>query len=107
MSRNPETERAQALLDQGELADAIGAFLGALERDAEHIESYFGLMRAYETAYDVLPDPELLHQVVEVLRGARDRELSEEQARQADAIEQRIDAKLEAAGHPPRAPGRS
>ncbi len=107
MSRYPEYERARGLLEQGELADAIGAFLGALEQDPEDIESYFGLMSAYETAHEVLPDPELLHQVTEVLRGARDRELTPEQAARADEVERRIGVKLEAAGHPPRAPGRS
>ena len=107
MSENLDFLRARILLREGELADAIGAFLGALERDPEHIESYFGLMKAYETAHEVFPDPELLHQVKNVLRGARDRDLSADQSRQADEIEDRIDAKLAEAGHPPRAPGRT
>jgi hypothetical protein len=97
--------RARALLEEGEMADAIRAFLDVLEEDPEDIDAYFGLMEAYEFTYEVLPDPELLHQVGNVLLGARDRELTDEQSRRADEIELRIAAKLEAAGHPPPAPG--
>lgn len=99
--------RARALLRDGELAAAIGAFLEALEADPDHLESYFGLMQAYETTYEVLPDPELLHQVRNVLRGLRDRGPGEADAARAAAIEARIEARLAAAGAPPPAPGRT
>ena len=95
------------LLREGELADAIGAFLGALESDPEHIPSYFGLMRAYELTYEVLPDSELLHQVKNVLRGLRDHDLTAVEAREADVIEREVDRKLGLAGDPPPAPGRT
>ena len=95
------------LLREGELADAIGAFLGALESERAHIPSYFGLMRAYELTYEVLPDAELLHQVKNVLRGLRDLDLSSEESEEADAIERQIARKLEEAGAPPPAPGRT
>ncbi|MGD8375599.1 MAG: hypothetical protein PVF68_05610 [Acidobacteriota bacterium] len=99
MSRST-SERAFDLLQRGELAEAIAAFLGALEEDPERVESYFGLMRAYELAYEVFPDPELLHQVENVLRGLRDLDLGPEEHRRADGIASRIAAKLADAGHP-------
>jgi len=107
MSGNEAYRRAENLLRDGELADAIGAYLDALNQDPEHLDSYFGLMRAYETTYEVLPDPELLHQVTNVLRGLRDRELTAEQAARADEAERRVAARLEEAGHPSPAPGRT
>lgn len=107
MSRHLQHDRAMGLLRRGELADAIGGFLLALDADPDHVPSYFGLIQAYELAYEVLPDPELLHQVKNVLRGARDRDLGEEELRQAGEIERRVDAKLVEAGEPPPAPGRT
>lgn len=100
MSRST-SERAFGLLSRGELAEAIGTFLGALEEDPDGVDAYFGLMRAYELAYEVFPDPELLHQVENVLRGVRDLELDPEEHRRADGIASRIAAKLADAGHPP------
>jgi len=100
-------EHALDLLRRGELAEAIAAFLGALEEEPEDVASYFGLMRAYELAYEVFPDPELLHQVENVLRGLRDRDLDPADIARADAIEARVAGKLAAAGHPPPAPGRT
>jgi len=104
VSENDAFRMSESLLRDGELADAIGAYLDALNQDPEHLDSYFGLMRAYETTYEVLPDPELLHQVTNVLRGLRDRELTAEQAARADEAERRVAARLEEAGHPPRRP---
>jgi hypothetical protein len=102
-----EYRRARDLLEGGELADAIRGFLNALDDDPRHIDAYFGLMEAYELTYEVYPDPELLHQVGNVLLGVRDQDLTDEQHRRADEIELRIGTKLEAAGHPPPAPGRT
>jgi hypothetical protein len=99
--------RARSLLRDGELALAIGAFLEALEADPDHVESYFGLMEAYETTYEVLPDPELLHQVRNVLRGLRDRDPGVGERERAAAIEARVERKLAEAGAPPPAPGRT
>ena len=100
-------QRAQELLAAGQLADAIATFLAALDEDPEHVESYFGLMQSYELTYEVLPDPELLHQVGNVLRGLRDRDLGEEDLRRAAAVEARVEGRLAEAGHPPPAPGRT
>jgi hypothetical protein len=107
MDLHGQHERAMALLRQGELADAIGAFLRTLEAHPEYIPAYFGLMRAYELTFEVLPDPELLHQVKNVLRGLRDQDLGEAETREADVIERAVDAKLARAGSPPPAPGRT
>jgi hypothetical protein len=107
MGGHPGYERARRLLGEGELADAIGAFLRAVEEQPEHAESYFGLMRAYELAYEVFPDPELLHQVQNVLRGLRDLDLDPAQQSRAAEVERRVEARLAAAGHPPPAPRRT
>ncbi len=107
MTPPPGYQRATELLAQGELADAIGAFLGALEEEPEHLDSYFGLMKTYELSFEVLPDPELLHQVGNVLMGLRDRELDEATIRRANEVEARVLARLEEIGHPPPAPGRT
>ena len=104
---SPSHERGRGLLEEGELADAIRAFLDALDADPAFQPAYFSLMEAYELAYEVLPDPELLHQVKNVLLGVRDQELDAEAARRAAEIEKRVDAKLESTGHPPPAPGRT
>ena len=87
-------ERGRRLLQEGELADAIWAFKDALEEDPEEPAGYFALMEAYELAYSVFPDPQLLEQVKNVLLGVRDQDLSEKQSRQADLIERRIQAQL-------------
>jgi len=99
--------RARALLRDGELALAIEAFLDALDRHPEDLEAYFGLAEAYETTYEVLPDPELLHQVRNVLAALADQDLDADLAARAETIAARIVEKLAAAGNPPPAPGRS
>ena len=107
MGENAEHRRGLRLLGEGELSEAIRALLNALDEDPELVEAYFDLMKAYETAYEVLPDPELLHQVKNVLQGVRDGDLTEDQIRRADEVGRRIDEKMEAAGHPAPAPGRT
>jgi cytochrome c-type biogenesis protein CcmH/NrfG len=107
MSEPLKTIRARALLRDGELALAIEAFLDALDQHPEHLESYLGLAEAYETTYEVLPDPELLHQVRNVLAALSDQDPGPEIQVRAQAIAARISEKLAAAGNPPPAPGRS
>jgi len=107
MSEPLKYVRARALLRDGELALAIEAFLDALERHPDHLESYLGLAEAYETTYEVLPDPELLHQVRNVLAALSDQDPGAELEARAAAIAARITEKLAAAGNPPPAPGRS
>jgi len=107
MSEPLTAVRARALLRDGELALAIAAFLEALEQHPDHLESYFGLAEAYETTYEVLPDPELLHQVRNVLAALTDQDPGPELEARAGTIAKRIAGKLAAAGNPPPAPGRS
>jgi predicted Zn-dependent protease len=92
----PAYERGRKLLEEGELAEAIWALLEALQEDPEELDGYFALMEAYELAYEVFPDPQLLQQVKNVLAGARDQALDEARSRQADQIERRIEARLAA-----------
>jgi cytochrome c-type biogenesis protein CcmH/NrfG len=107
MSEPLTAVRARALLRDGELALAIAAFLDALEQHPDHLESYFGLAEAYETTYEVLPDPELLHQVRNVLAALADQDPGPDLEARAGVIATRIAEKLAAAGNPPPAPGRS
>jgi hypothetical protein len=104
MSEPLTAVRARALLRDGELALAIEAFLDALEQHPEHLESYFGLAEAYETTYEVLPDPELLHQVRNVLAALSDQDPGPTLAARAGARASRRSSR--GRGSPP-APGRS
>ncbi len=89
-------QRGRQLLQEGELADAIWAFLDELQENPEEPAGYFALMEAYQLSYTVFPDPQLLQQVKNVLVGARDQDLDEEQEKLANAIERGIDAEIEA-----------
>ena len=89
-------QRGRRLLEQGELADAIWAFMDELQENPGEPAGYFALMEAYQLAYTVFPDPQLLQQVKNVLVGARDQELEPQQEELADAIERRVDAELAA-----------
>ncbi len=88
-------QRGQQLLQEGELADAIWAFMEELEENPDEPAGYFALMEAYQLSYTVFPDPQLLQQVKNVLVGARDQDLDEEQQQLADSIERVIDAEIE------------
>ncbi len=89
-------QRGQQLLQEGELADAIWAFMDELQENPDEPAGYFALMEVYQLSYTVFPDLQLLQQVKNVLVGARDQDLDEEQERLADAIERGIDAEIEA-----------
>jgi hypothetical protein len=89
-------QRGQQLLHEGELADAIWAFMDELQENPEEPAGYFALMEAYQLAYTVFPDPQLLQQVKNVLVGARHQDLDQEQERLADEIERAIDAEIQA-----------
>ncbi len=88
--------RGQQLLEEGELADAIWAFMDELQENPEDPAGYFALMQAYQLSYTVFPDPQLLQQVKNVLVGVRDQELDEAQVQRADEIERGVDAELQA-----------
>ena len=89
-------QRGRQLLQEGELADAIWAFMDELQENPEEPAGYFALMEAYQLSYTVFPDPQLLQQVKNVLVGARDQDLDEEHEQLANAIERGIDAEIEA-----------